>query len=153
LPHGATGQIEDEERAVRGGALASVAPRSVITANANGDDVPGDYSPDGTQLVVLRNDPCTTAMARVGMRAWLRIAQPWWPTPPRSPRSGGWRSLRLHSDVVGPAFGAALVEQTYSIEALTECITRCAAASDAEFAYRPIRGTSSSSQRRTMRLR
>ena len=39
----------------------------------------------------------------------------------------------VHNDVVGPEFAAALVEQTYSIEALTECIKRCAAALDAEF--------------------
>lgn len=39
----------------------------------------------------------------------------------------------VHNDVVGPEFAAALVEQTYSVEALTECITRCAAATDAEF--------------------
>jgi ribosomal protein S18 acetylase RimI-like enzyme len=39
----------------------------------------------------------------------------------------------VHNDVVGPEFAAALVEQTYSIEALTECITRCTAAIDAEF--------------------
>jgi ribosomal protein S18 acetylase RimI-like enzyme len=39
----------------------------------------------------------------------------------------------VHNDVVGPEFAAVVVEQTYSIEALTECITRCTAASDAEF--------------------
>ena len=39
----------------------------------------------------------------------------------------------VHNDVVGAEFAAAVVEQTYSIEALTECIIRCAAASDAEF--------------------
>jgi ribosomal protein S18 acetylase RimI-like enzyme len=39
----------------------------------------------------------------------------------------------VHNDVVGPEFAAALVEQTYSIEALTDCITRCTAAFDAEF--------------------
>src|ERR1044072_4218424 len=39
----------------------------------------------------------------------------------------------VHSDVVGPEFAAVVVEQTYSIEALTECITRCTAAIDAEF--------------------
>jgi ribosomal protein S18 acetylase RimI-like enzyme len=39
----------------------------------------------------------------------------------------------VHNDVVGAEFAAAVVEQTYSIEALTECITRCAAATDAEF--------------------
>src|SRR5436309_12573614 len=39
----------------------------------------------------------------------------------------------VHNDVVGPEFAAVMVEQTYSIEALTECITRCAAAIDAEF--------------------
>jgi ribosomal protein S18 acetylase RimI-like enzyme len=39
----------------------------------------------------------------------------------------------VHNDVVGAEFAAAVVEQTYSIEALTECIIRCAAAADAEF--------------------
>src|SRR5262245_6919319 len=39
----------------------------------------------------------------------------------------------VHNDVVGPEFAAAVVEQAYSIEALTECITRYAAATDAEF--------------------
>src|SRR5262245_21035695 len=39
----------------------------------------------------------------------------------------------VHNDVVGAEFAAAVVAQTYSIEALTECITRCATASDAEF--------------------
>src|SRR5258706_5183695 len=39
----------------------------------------------------------------------------------------------VHNAVVGPEFAAGVVEQTYSIEALTECITRCAAAIDAEF--------------------
>jgi len=39
----------------------------------------------------------------------------------------------VHNDVVGPEFAAVVVEQTYSIEALTECITRCTAAIDAEF--------------------
>jgi ribosomal protein S18 acetylase RimI-like enzyme len=39
----------------------------------------------------------------------------------------------VHNDVVGPEFAAVVVEQTYSIEALTECITRCTSAIDAEF--------------------
>ena len=39
----------------------------------------------------------------------------------------------VHNDIVGPAFAAAVVEQTYSIAALTECITRCGNAEDAEF--------------------
>jgi len=39
----------------------------------------------------------------------------------------------VHNDVVGPEFAAVVVEQTYSIEAVTECITRCTAAIDAEF--------------------
>ena len=39
----------------------------------------------------------------------------------------------VHKDVVGAEFAAAVVEQTYSIEALTECITRCSTAGDAEF--------------------
>jgi TolB protein len=32
-----------------------------ITSNPGGDDTPGDYSPDGTQLVFLRNDPTQPA--------------------------------------------------------------------------------------------
>ena len=39
----------------------------------------------------------------------------------------------LHDEVVGAAFSAAVVEQTYSIEALTSCIARCARADDAAF--------------------
>ena len=39
----------------------------------------------------------------------------------------------VHNAVVGAAFATAVVEQTYSIEALTNCITHCADADDAEF--------------------
>ena len=39
----------------------------------------------------------------------------------------------VHNDIVGPTFSAAVVEQTYSIAALTECITRCGKDDDAEF--------------------
>jgi ribosomal protein S18 acetylase RimI-like enzyme len=39
----------------------------------------------------------------------------------------------VHNDVVGPTFAAVVVEQTYSIAALTECITRCGEDDDAEF--------------------
>lgn len=39
----------------------------------------------------------------------------------------------VHDEVVGPEFSAAVVEQTYSIEALTDCIERCAGADDAAF--------------------
>ena len=39
----------------------------------------------------------------------------------------------VHNDVVGPTFAAVVVEQTYSIAALTECITRCGKDHDAEF--------------------
>ena len=39
----------------------------------------------------------------------------------------------VHGEIVGPTFAAAVVEQTYSIAALTECITRCGKAEDAEF--------------------
>ena len=39
----------------------------------------------------------------------------------------------VHDDVVGAEFAAAVVEQTYSVEALTDCITRCSTADDAEF--------------------
>jgi ribosomal protein S18 acetylase RimI-like enzyme len=43
----------------------------------------------------------------------------------------GFRAV--HDDVIGPAFAAEVVDQTYSIAALTDCITRCANAEDAEF--------------------
>ena len=39
----------------------------------------------------------------------------------------------VHNDIVGPTFAAAVVEQTYSIAALTECITRCGADDNAQF--------------------
>jgi ribosomal protein S18 acetylase RimI-like enzyme len=39
----------------------------------------------------------------------------------------------VHNDIVGPKYSAAVVEQTYSIAALTECITRCGKDDDAEF--------------------
>jgi len=39
----------------------------------------------------------------------------------------------VHDEVVGAAVSAAVVEQIYSIEALTDCITRCAGAEDAAF--------------------
>lgn len=39
----------------------------------------------------------------------------------------------VHNDIVGPRFAALVVEQTYSIPALTECIIRCANDDDAEF--------------------
>ena len=39
----------------------------------------------------------------------------------------------VHDAVVGAEFAAAVVEQTYSVEALTDSITRCSAAGDAEF--------------------
>jgi ribosomal protein S18 acetylase RimI-like enzyme len=39
----------------------------------------------------------------------------------------------VHDDIVGAEFAAAVVEQTYSVAALTECITRCGEAGDAEF--------------------
>ena len=39
----------------------------------------------------------------------------------------------VHNDILGPRFSAAVVEQTYSIAALTECITRCGRDDDAEF--------------------
>ena len=39
----------------------------------------------------------------------------------------------MHNDIVGAAFAAEVVEQTYSITALTDCIEFCAAADDAEF--------------------
>jgi ribosomal protein S18 acetylase RimI-like enzyme len=43
----------------------------------------------------------------------------------------GFRAV--HDDIVGPEFAAAVVEQTYSIPALEECIARCGEADDAEF--------------------
>lgn len=39
----------------------------------------------------------------------------------------------VHNEIVGAEFAAAVVEQTYSVGALTECIRRCAEADDAEF--------------------
>ena len=39
----------------------------------------------------------------------------------------------VHSAIVGAEFAAAVVEQTYSVVALTDCITHCANADDAEF--------------------
>ena len=39
----------------------------------------------------------------------------------------------MHSDIVGPTFAAAVAEQTYSIAALIECISRCGKDNDAEF--------------------
>jgi len=45
--------------------------------------------------------------------------------------SVGFRAV--HDDIVGEEFAAAVVEQTYSLGALRECITLCAAADDAEF--------------------
>jgi GNAT superfamily N-acetyltransferase len=39
----------------------------------------------------------------------------------------------VHDEIVGEEFSAAVVEQTYSISALTECISRCALADDAVF--------------------
>lgn len=39
----------------------------------------------------------------------------------------------VHNEVVGPTFAAVVVEQTYSIAALAECITRCGEDDEAEF--------------------
>jgi ribosomal protein S18 acetylase RimI-like enzyme len=39
----------------------------------------------------------------------------------------------VHNAIVGAEFAAAVVEQTYSVVALTDCITHCANADDAEF--------------------
>jgi ribosomal protein S18 acetylase RimI-like enzyme len=39
----------------------------------------------------------------------------------------------VHNDIVGPTFAAAVVEQTYSIAALRECISPCGKDHDAEF--------------------
>jgi ribosomal protein S18 acetylase RimI-like enzyme len=39
----------------------------------------------------------------------------------------------VHNDIVGPTFAAAVVEETYSIAALTECITRCGEDDNAQF--------------------
>ena len=43
----------------------------------------------------------------------------------------GFRAV--HDGIVGEDFAAAVVEQTYSLGALRECITLCEAADDAEF--------------------
>ena len=39
----------------------------------------------------------------------------------------------MHDEIVGEEFSAAVVEQTYSISALTACISQCARAPDALF--------------------
>jgi ribosomal protein S18 acetylase RimI-like enzyme len=39
----------------------------------------------------------------------------------------------VHDEIVGREFSATVVEQTYSVGALTECITRCAEAGGAAF--------------------
>ena len=39
----------------------------------------------------------------------------------------------VHDSIIGPEATAAVVEKTYSIEALTACITSCATAGDAHF--------------------
>ena len=39
----------------------------------------------------------------------------------------------VHNEIVGEEFSAAVVEQTYSIKALTGCISRCAHADNAVF--------------------
>ena len=39
----------------------------------------------------------------------------------------------VHDAVIGPEAAAEVVEKTYSVEALTACIARCASAGDAEF--------------------
>jgi ribosomal protein S18 acetylase RimI-like enzyme len=47
----------------------------------------------------------------------------------------------VHDEIVGAEFAAAVVEQTYSIAALTECIERCASADAAEFLVADLDGT------------
>jgi len=42
----------------------------------------------------------------------------------------------VHDEIVGAEFAAAVVEQTYSVAALTQCFTRCGDAGDAEFSRR-----------------
>jgi ribosomal protein S18 acetylase RimI-like enzyme len=39
----------------------------------------------------------------------------------------------VHDSIIGPEIAASVVEQTYSIEALTACITFCATTDDAHF--------------------
>ena len=39
----------------------------------------------------------------------------------------------VHNDIVGTTFAAAVVQKTYSIVALTECITRCGTDDNAQF--------------------
>jgi ribosomal protein S18 acetylase RimI-like enzyme len=39
----------------------------------------------------------------------------------------------VHDSIIGPEIAASVVEQTYSIEALTACITLCATKDDAHF--------------------
>ena len=47
----------------------------------------------------------------------------------------------VHNEIVGAEFAAVVVEQTYSIDALTECINRCASADAAEFLVAEREGT------------
>ena len=46
----------------------------------------------------------------------------------------------VHDAIVGRAFAAAVVEQTYALDALSECITRCDAADDAIFLVAEVDG-------------
>jgi ribosomal protein S18 acetylase RimI-like enzyme len=39
----------------------------------------------------------------------------------------------VHDSIIGPEIAASVVEQTYSLEALTACITLCASQDDAHF--------------------
>jgi TolB protein len=54
-----------------------------ITSNPDGDDIPGDYSPDGQRLVFSRIDPSRPAKANVALfvvnvdRTGLRRITPW----------------------------------------------------------------------------
>ena len=65
-----------------------------ITSNPGGDDIPGDYSPDGTRLVFSRTDPSRPANANAALfvanvdGTGLRRITPW--GLPFSEDSGRW---------------------------------------------------------------
>ena len=56
---------------------------SRVTSNPGGDDIPGDYSPDGNRLVFSRTDPSRPATANVALfvvnvdGSGLRRITPW----------------------------------------------------------------------------
>src|SRR5262249_58981234 len=53
--------------------------------------------------------------------------------PPGPAPAAAAPSPAVHDPIMGPEAAASVVDKTYSIEALTACITSCASASDAQF--------------------